>query len=398
MRVSTSQMNMQAVNNMLDQQNKLSKIQNQLATGKRVSIPSDDPIAAGKALNISQSISMTEQYQRNSDVVTARLDLEESSMTSMTLVLNRVRELALQGNNGTVTDADRSMIASEMRGRLDDLLALSNTRDANGEYIYAGFQGRTQPFFRDTAGGFSYAGDDGQRLLQIGPARTVALGDSGTDVFQAIRNGNGYFSVADNAANVGSGVIDTGSSSTGSGWVRDTYTIQFTTDTTFEITDSVGTVVLSDNYVVGAEISFNGIKTSIKGTPVANDSFTISPSLNQDMFTTVQNVIDAFESPTDATAGSARLNNSVSRFLTDVDQALDNIHSVRAGIGARLNSIESQKDRNESQVINNKQTLSELIDIDIVQAITDLNLQRIGLESAQKSYMQIQGLSLFNYL
>jgi len=398
MRVSTNQINMRAVNSMLDQQTKLSEIQNQLASGKKIASPSDDPIGAGKSLNINQSISVTEQYQDNLDVAKSRLHLEESTMEAMTLALNRVRELAVQGNNASRSDNDRSLIAQEMQGNLDDLISLANTRDSNGEYIYAGFQGLTQPFSRDTSGGFTYSGDDGQRLIQIGPSRTIVLGDSGRDVFLEIRNGNGYFSVGDNLANTGSGIIDSGSLANGAAWNQETYTISFLTDTTFEVRDSGGSLVLSDNYVEEALISFAGVNTNIKGTPLSGDSFTVSPSKNQDMFTTVQKIIDSFEAPTSGTGGTAALNNSVNRFFTDVDQSLDNIHSVRAGVGARLNSLDSQKGLNDVQIINNQQSLSELMDIDYIQAISDLNLQKIGLEAAQKSYMKIQGLSLFNYL
>ena len=397
MRVSTNQINTLAINGILDQQSKLSTIQNQLSTGKRVINPSDDPITAAKSISINQAISVTEQYQKNSDVATSRLNLEESTIESMTFVLNRVRELSLQGNNATATANDRKLIAGEMKGLQDELLSLANTRDSNGEYIYSGFQGSTQPFARDTAGGFVYSGDDGQRLIQVSPSRTIAIGDSGRDVFVEIRNGNGAFTVADNATNNGSGVIDNGSLSNGVSWVPDTYTIRFTSDTTFVVEDSGGAPVYSDNYVADALISFNGVNTSIKGTPLSGDTFTISPSLNQDLFTTVQNVIDAFTSPTNG-SGTASVNNGVNRFLTDIDQAFENLHNVRAGVGARLNSLESQKSLNDAQIINDKQSLSDLIDVDYIEAISNLNLQQTGLEAAQKSYMKIQGLSLFNYL
>jgi len=398
MRVSTNQINMRAVNSMLDQQGKLSDIQNRLASGKRILSPADDPIASGQSLSINQSISVAEQYQSNSDIAKSRLSLEESTMQSASLILNRVRELAIQGNNATSSDADRKLIALEMKERLDELLSVSNTRDSNGEYIYAGFQGATQPFIKDGSGGFTYLGDEGQRLLQIGTARTVALGDSGKDVFLEIRNGNGIFSVTDNPANTGTGVIDNGSLANGVSWNPDTYTITFTSATAFEVRDSGNNLVLSSTYTDNALISFNGVNTSIKGAPSTGDVFTVSPSMNQGMLTTVQNIITAFEFSTSGVSGTAPLNNSASQFLTDIDQALDNVHNIRASIGARLNTVEAQKDQNETRIINAKQDLSELVDLDYVKAISDLNLQRIGLESAQKTYIQIQGLSLFNYL
>lgn len=398
MRVSTNLINMRAVNGMLDQQSRLSELQLQLSSGKRIQSPADDPLGSAKSLNIDQSISVTEQYQRNSDVVKTRLQLEDSILNNVSLVLNRARELSLQGNNASTTDSDRKMLANELGQRLDEILSLANTRDTNGQYIYSGFQVKNQPYSRSAAGGFPYSGDDGQRMIQVGPSRTVALGNSGRDIFSEIKNGNGHFTVVDSPANTGSGVIDGGTLANGSSWIQDTYTLTFTTDTTFEVRDSGGGLVLSDTYTDGANITFNGVNTNIKGKPVNGDVFTVSPSSNQDVFTSIQKLIDAFGKPTTGSGGSAALNNSVNRFLNDIDQAMENVLSVRSSVGVRLNTIDSQTNVNETQIINDNSNLSSIRDIDYIKAVSDLNLQQVGLESAQKAYLKIQGLSLFNYL
>jgi len=398
MRVSTNLINMRAVSGMLDQQSKLSELQMQLSSGKRIQSPADDPIGSAKGLSIDQSISVTGQYQRNSDIVKTRLQLDDSVLNNVSLVLNRVRELALEGNNSSTTDNDRSLLADELKQRLDEVLSLANTRDTNGQYIYSGFQVKNQPFSKTGSGGFAYSGDDGQRMIQVGPSRTVALGTTGRDAFVDIKNGNGHFTVADGPGNTGTAVIDGGTLVNGSSWVQDTYTITFTSDTTFEVSDSGGGLVFSDNYTSGANITFNGINTNIKGTPAAGDVFTVSPSSVQDVFTTIQNLIDAFGSTTTGPGDAARLHNSVNRVLNDIDQAMENVLSVRSGVGVRLNTLDSQTNVNETQIINDNANLSSIRDIDYIKAVSDLNLQQVGLESAQKAYMQIQGLTLFNYL
>jgi len=398
MRVSTSLINQRAVNGMLDQQAKLSQLQTQISSGKKIISPSDDPIGSAKALNIDQSISVTGQYQRNSDMATTRLQLEDNILSNVSLVLNRARELAIQGNNSATTDNDRSLLATELRQRLDELLSLANTRDTNGEYIYSGFQVQNQPFSLQATGGFTYSGDDGHRMIQISPSRTISMGNTGRDVFMEVRNGNGKFSVAANDANLGSGVIDGGTLVNGSSWIKDNYSITFVSDTVYEVRDGAGVVIHSSAYVEGSSIAFNGINTNIKGKPVSGDEFSITPSANQDVFTTVNNLINAFENTSSAAGQTAALNNSINSFLNDMDMALDNVLTYRSSVGVRLNVLESQKDINEGKIINNYSTLSEIRDIDYIQAISDLNLQQVGLESAQKAYMRIQGLSLFNYL
>ena len=182
MRISTVQLNLQAVNAMLDQQAAVSKTQLQIASGKRILTPSDDPVAAARSLALSQSVSVTEQFQTNIEAADSKLSLEEGALTSVTSVLQRVRELTIQGTNDTNSSADRNAIAQEVRELLDELLRLGNSRDEAGEYLFAGYKTQTQPFALSGTT-YTYSGDQGQRLLAVGPGRQVAMGDSGNDVF-----------------------------------------------------------------------------------------------------------------------------------------------------------------------------------------------------------------------
>ncbi len=98
------------------------------------------------------------------------------------------------------------MIAAEVRERYEELIALANTRDGGGEFLFSGFATATQPFVRG-AGGIIYQGDQGQRLVQIGQDRTVADSDSGAALFMQARNGNGVFRVTSLASNTGTGLL-----------------------------------------------------------------------------------------------------------------------------------------------------------------------------------------------
>jgi flagellar hook-associated protein 3 FlgL len=178
MRISTSQLFQQSVDAMLTKQRQLSETELQVASGKRILRPSDDPSAAVRILDLQESEQRLGQFQRNADAATARLGQEEAAVEGIENLLQRVRELAVQGNNGTNNAVDRNAIAIEVRAHMDSFLQLANTRDANGEYIFAGFKSAEPPF--DTAGGFNYNGDEGQRRLQIGESREVAIGDPGS--------------------------------------------------------------------------------------------------------------------------------------------------------------------------------------------------------------------------
>lgn len=191
MRVSTKEMQLQTVQAMLDQQAQLNRTQNQLSSGRRILSPADDPSGSTQVLSLGQVIDTTNQYQRNADAATARLNVEDSTLSNAVDLLQRARELAVQGNNGTQSAADRKAVATEVRQLADSMMGLANTKDANGEYLFAGYKTQQQPFSSNGAGTYTYNGDQGQRAVQIGPTRQVATSDSGQDVFMSVPGGSG---------------------------------------------------------------------------------------------------------------------------------------------------------------------------------------------------------------
>jgi flagellar hook-associated protein 3 FlgL len=184
MRISTSLLHQQGVATILDNQAAVAKTQLQLSTGRRIVQPSDDPTGSMQAMGLKQLLAEAAQYGKNADAARARLELEETALAQAGDILQRVRELAVRGLNGTLGAAERDGIAIEVRQRLTDLLAVANTRDANGEFLFSGFYKGTAEAFVDNGGGsFAYNGDQGQRQLQISRSRQVAVGDHGADVF-----------------------------------------------------------------------------------------------------------------------------------------------------------------------------------------------------------------------
>src|SRR5512138_1370359 len=232
MRISTSGMHYNALTAMLQQQSVLSKIQNQIALGKRVNTPADDPAAAVHILELQRALQESDQYKANADIATNRLSLEEQSLQDVSALLARVRELAVQGNNAPLDAQNRRMIAIELRQRLQELVDIANRRDAHGEYLFAGYSTSTRPF-SNTAAGVSYYGDQGNRLLQVGPEQRVADSHSSYDVFLKIPEGNGTFVLGAAADNTGAGVLGAGSVVDRAAWqaAAGDYTVRFTSDT-----------------------------------------------------------------------------------------------------------------------------------------------------------------------
>lgn len=397
MRISTTQLYQHGVDAMLDQQSRLNKTQIQLGTGKRVVAPSDDPTAAVQILDLKKSIDISQRYQANIGVARATLNTEEQALQSAIDIVQRMRELTLQANTGTLSDQQRQGIAIEVSEHIAGMLNIANTQDSNGDYLFAGYSAGARPFSQSAAG-FNYAGDQGQRLLQVGPTRQVAVSDSGTDVFQAIRNGNGTFVSSYLAANTGTGIIAPGSVTDASAWVPDTYTITFTTATTYEVRDGASTLVTSGTYQADAAIAFNGIETDISGTPAAGDVFTVAPSANQDVFTTLQNLATALRRGTADEAARAEQRNDLNRVMVDLDRALENFTGLQAGVGARLSALDNEEMLNEEFVAVSETALAAIEELDYPEAISRFNRQLLALQAAQQTFMKVQNLSLFNFL
>lgn len=402
MRLSTQSYYNRSISAMLEQQSMLSKIQNQVASGKRVNTPADDPIAAVHIMELERSKQEYDQYDKNSALARNRLNLEENSMADAGTVLQRVRELVIQASNiGTLNDADRESIAVELASRLEQMQDIANRKDGNGEYLFAGFSTLTQPFAGASSGNVVYSGDQGSRLLQVGPTQRVADSHSGFDVFMDITQGNGTFVTSVNPANTGSGSISVGSVSNRAAWVPDNYTLTFTSATTWEITDTATptpNIVASGPYTSGNTMSFNGVQVVVKGTPAAGDTFSVNQSRGEDVFTTIDRIVDALRQPANDATANAKLASTLDRSLQQVDQATDHFLGIRAQVGARLSSLDTADSARDDLNIDIASALSDLRDLDYAEALTRMNQQVVGLQAAQLSYSQISQLSLFNYL
>ena len=410
MRVSKTQMQQNAINSMLKQHGKLSRTQQQVATGEKIFKPSEDPVAAARIVNLKDTLGSIEQYQSNIDAARARITLAEGVLGNVVEAIHRVRELTIQANNDSQNDSTRSFIAAEIEQIQDELINLANTTDSNNEYLFAGSLSRFKPFSRNEAGGFEYNGDESHREIQISATRRVSVDDPGSDVFLEIKNGNGFFSTKAGPDNKGTGIIDPGRAS--GNYYSETYGILFDQQhagfadpasgdipLTYSVVDSKGNAIKSGiPFQSGKEMVFNGVHTSVKGEPEHGDYFVIEPSKNQNMFTTLENLVLALQSKTPEADDKISFHNSVNRTLTDLTQTLDNILEVRGNIGARLNALDSQENINDAYRLQIREVLSSVEDLDYAEAVSRLNQELTGLEASQKAFTRVQDISLFNFL
>lgn len=190
MRISTSQIYDTGMRTMAERQQSIFRTQQQLSSGLRIIGAQDDPVGMSRIMDLDKDISIRTQYQSNISYARARLNQEDTALDSTTNLLQRVRELAVRAANDTMTSSDRLAISYEVGQLRDELFGLANTQNANGEFIFGGYQGDASPaaFSFDPSGNvlYVYNGDLGRRQIQISDSRYVADADNGFRVFERI--------------------------------------------------------------------------------------------------------------------------------------------------------------------------------------------------------------------
>ena len=429
-RISTSLTHQQGINSILQQQTKVNHTQQQISLNKRIINPSDDPAGSVQLLDLSQALSRLEQFQANNDYAVNRLSTSESTLQSVTTNLQRVRELAVQGFNDVNTPTDKISIAEEMYQRLDEILALANTKDANGDYLYAGFKTQTKPFTGTSDSGiYTYQGDQSQRFIEIGEDRSLADGNSGAEVFFNLQDKNGnpedifstLYALANDLSTNKAPAEEIAFTINGVLTDLDTETLTINGLTyEFDNDGSVGTSVVDGvtvpNIIVdisdipGApaipltsdEIATNLAAAISNQQTLGNTDVTVSVTGNELQLLAGAEGEGGLSFTDGATTGDITVTEQISIPLYDhldqIDTALSRILDVRSQIGARLNVLDSQDETNQDFILSLEQTKSQIADIDIAEAISRFNFQIVSLQAAQQAYVKVQNLSLFNLL
>jgi len=408
MRIATKTIYDNGVSQLNTLQAQLQKTQMQLSTGRRVVTPSDDPVASARALEVSQSKEMNTQFASNRSSAKGSLSLVDNTLANTDDLLQEIKTKVIAAGNPSFTLADREALAKELDGRLNDLLGQANATDGSGAYLFSGYKSDTQPFTR-TATGATYNGDQGQRELQVGSSRKLATSETGSAVFENNLTGNGTFQTSVDPNNVtrgGTGIISPGVVKTPSALTGHNYTLNFTVvpgtpaTTTYTVNDvTSGTAVATNQpYTSGQPIVFDGMSMDITGAPANGDVFNVDPSKNQSVFKTMTDLISALRGPSGSPQAGAALTNALNLANQNISNSLDNVLSVRASVGARLSEVDHLDSAGEDLNLQYSSQISDLVDLDPVEAISRFTQQQTTLEAAQKSYKALAGLSLFNLI
>lgn len=451
MRISTSQIFQSGLSAMQGAQSKLNHTSLQMATGRRILTPSDDPGGATQSVQLNAAIKTTEQYQRNVDQAQPRLEQEEAQLVAVGNLLQRARELIVAGNNDTYNPDNRDIIASEIRQLREDMFGLANTQDANGEYLFAGTRSQSSPFVMGDAGQVRYVGAEGPgsvREVDISANRRVAIGDTGAHVFMNIPERSGLLTEAIVKPVTTTGTLDVTKVEVANldealDNAGESFRIRFKfppedPDPTigrsgpveYQIVDLEGNAVKDANgtYLGGVygaadvagnfvpptpvdkstEIEFAGRRVTLTGwpatpsnlatSPYSDDEILSRPVTQVDLFKTLDDIAAAFETSATDEQGRESLSQATSIALRNLDSGLDRVDEVRTSVGLRLNALDTQTTLNDERSVDLQSTLSDIADLDYAEAISRFQLQQTVLQAAQQTYVQTSRLSLFDFL
>jgi flagellar hook-associated protein 3 FlgL len=416
-----------ARNNLMTRQTALSNLQEHLTSGKRVNTASDDPTAAAQAERALTRINRIQADQRALDAQKNSITQAESTLGDVNDALQNIRELVVNAGSGVHTSAERGIIAGQLKGLRDQVFALANRKDTNGQPLFGALASALTPFVgpQATAPDYTFKGLpgqtassevaipftlDGDSAFMHQPARDAVFNAS-VSTIPTTRTLTTDNVVVTNTATVGATAA---AATTATGVPYPTYSIAFTavdttttpgtTTLTYSITETppvtplgapapFAPVTISYPSTTAAPITgIPGLSFSVTGTPAVGDTITIDaqPSIFSVLDDAIQNI------------GSASNNNAaaqaVSQALHNIDIGMSRISAVRGQAGDLLNRADRITDNQGKRSIQLEDDRSRAEDLDMIKGISDFQNQQTGYQAALQSYAQVQKLSLFNYI
>ncbi len=411
-RLSSFQIHQTGLNGLLDMQKAVSKTQEQIAANKRVLSPGDDPVATTRILALKEELALNEQYNSNLSTLSNRLNREEVALTGISDLILKAQELVTQSGDGALNKEQRGFIAVELQGTIDAMAQMMNSRDANGEYIFAGYQGKSEPFVKGDDGRYRFTGDEGQRTIQIAPATSVASSDSGKKIFVDVKSAEPTVIGHANASNRGNPAAKIG------GEVvldPEAFAELYPEDVVIEfrpldeaspprLTYNIRQVsdgrilVQNEPYVSGSQIEFGGVGVNISGRPAVGDTFIVESSDKKSLLGNLEDFVLALQTFDDNVVDKQALAKQTATTLTNLSNAQTTMLETRSSVGARLNLVDATLSSNEDSKLAIQEALSNLEDLDYASAISQLTQESFILEAAQASFARVSKLSIFNYI
>lgn len=396
MRISTANAHDTTIEQLTQRQRELSEAQMQLSSGKRVNRSSDDPISAARAERALASVERSGASLRGVDASRSAMTQTEGALGHAVELLQTAREALVAGGDASYTDAQRKVIASQIRDLRSQLFAVANRGDGDGSYLFGG-QGSSLPPFIDAPGGVQFKGTRGE--IHADNADGLPVTTDGAATWLSAPTGNSVFETKSITSN-GSAWIDSGNVIDPTALTGATYRVQISVaagNTTYTVLKNGGATALTNvPFVSGQAITVDGMAFTLTGQPAAGDEFEVSPS------TPTLSVFDVLDKAAAelATPGrsSGAMTQSTTQNLRNLDSILGRLIDARATVGLALGRIDSVSDRLDKTKLDAQTERSAVEDLDMVAAISDFQNKQTGYDAALKAYSSVQRMTLFDYI
>lgn len=403
------------INNMIhyigNNLNRMDKFQNQLATGKKISVPSDDPVVAARALKLRTDVAEVEQYQRNVKDAQSWMDITEESLSKIGDVLQKTRELMVQGANGSLTTDDTQKANEEIKQLRTQLLHLGNSTYA-GRYIFSGYK-TDKKLLDETTGDFVINVNNNENIkFEIGIGDDININVAGGDLFD-----NGGRGVTTGNFDVASLVVPAAPNNTLSVDVDgDAFIVNITPNTYADINALAAEIQTQINTskqpataavtvtAVGNRLQFISGSTG-NSSPVTINSGASTAAVNLGLSATTQTIgtssqkgklIDDFDRL--VTAFNNGDHATISNMLANIDDDMNNVLRIRADVGARTNRLDLTGNRLDSDNISFTKLMSENEDVDMAETIMNLQNEENVYKASLSGGARIIQPSLVDFL
>lgn len=404
MRISTGQMFQQNTNSILNKQSATNSIIAQIDSGKRVNTAGDDPVAAIGIDNLKQKNTLIDQFVKNIDYATSHIQQAESQLGQADTLVGSMKESVLRGINGSMTSAERQVIADDMRQSLEQLMSIANTKDESGNYIFAGNKTNSAPFAFDNNGDVVYSGDSGIRKSNVAAGVQVNTNVPGDAAFMNAPNAMGDYGVNYLPSQQGDFVVSSAKivpQIPAVPHVADTYNFMFVDDGTgvmnLEVRDSTATLVTTvAPFDASLPVKFNDLEIKITGEPKIDDNFTIAEQPQVSIFDTFSKAIALFESGNDTQTPAGQ--SELAQLLNNIDSGVNQMSQQRSLTGNSLKVLQQYSDNHTDEKLINTSALSKLEDLDFASAFTEFEKQQLALSAASSLFSKVSSTSLFDYI
>jgi flagellar hook-associated protein 3 FlgL len=396
MRIATANSYENAIESLMSRQTAMSQSQEQMTTGKRVNVASDDPAAAAISERAQAEQARIAATQKGVNASNNAMTLSESALGSAAGMMQTVRDTLVQAGNGSLADSDRAALADTLTGLRQQLLSVANSTDGSGNYLFGG-QSSTQAPFTDVPGGVQFQGTAGNS--QAAGTDALPLSVDGNSAWMSAKTGNGVFATSA-VVNNGTAWIDTGKVTDPAAITNATYSVTFSVSagsTTYSVLkNGVATAQSNVAFTPPQAVQMDGMSANITGNPANGDTFQFAPSTpTLSVFGAIDKAISDLKTPN---LSGAKLAQNNSQDIANIDSAMAGLSSARSAAGATMNRISAVTDRLSSLTLSSQTGQSNAEDLDMTKAISDFSNQQTGYSAALKAYSLVQQLSLFNYL